>query len=398
MNNNKRLFTLLFVVVVGLMSLVFYGFIFNSRSYEIKVNNNRTTIYEYLKLENGNKNIIYSPLSINTAISMLKEGSTGTTKKQLEQAIKHIKINNYNSSEKISFANSLVINNDYKELVQDKYIDTLNKDYNAEILYDDFTSPDLINNWVSEKTLGLINKLLDSVNPETKIALINALAIDIAWANPFSYDNTYGKEFYLSNGKTIIATTMNNKYSSNASYYDSKDMKVVSIDLEKENNTNLEFIAIMPKNLNEYINYMTDYEVNKLIDNLTPATEDKKLNLSIPKFKFDYSLKFKKDLNKIGVKKVFTKKAELDLIGQDLYVDDALHKATIDFSEDGIKAAAVTAFMLKNSLAPVEKTVDIEFNKPFIFLIRDKDTKDIWFVGKVSKPNEWESDKVNYGL
>ena len=73
---------------------------------------------------------------------------------------------------------------------------------------------------------------------------------------------------------------------------------------------------------------------------------------------------------------------------------DKSHKTTIEFSNDGIKAAAATTeggigaagcgfdYIYK---VPVEN-IDITFNKPYLFLVRDKDTGEVWFTGTVYEP------------
>jgi len=52
--------------------------------------------------------------------------------------------------------------------------------------------------------------------------------------------------------------------------------------------------------------------------------------------------------------------------------------------------------MAPNSLPIPRNPVEVVINKPFMFVIRDKSTKDIWFTGTVYKPNSWEDDKENY--
>jgi len=83
-----------------------------------------------------------------------------------------------------------------------------------------------------------------------------------------------------------------------------------------------------------------------------------------------------------------------------LYVSDALHKADIEFSEDGIKAAAVTVIIMALGATSVNVKptypLIIDINKPFMLIIRDKNTKDIWFTGTVYEPNLWENDRESY--
>ena len=84
---------------------------------------------------------------------------------------------------------------------------------------------------------------------------------------------------------------------------------------------------------------------------------------------------------------------------QDSYISSAIHKAKIEFTQDGIKAAAATMYGGKGGGGdydyffdvPVE-TIDITFDKPYMFLIRDVETGEIWFTGTVYEPKKWEDD------
>lgn len=115
-------------------------------------------------------------------------------------------------------------------------------------------------------------------------------------------------------------------------------------------------------------------------------------------FNFDYELNLKQDLEKLGIKNVFdSSKANLSNLTNEAntYISDVSHKANIDFSNDGIKAAAVTALGGLGDAGcgfdhvyevPIE-VIDITFNKPYMFLIRDTSTGEIWFAGTVYEPN-----------
>ena len=78
--------------------------------------------------------------------------------------------------------------------------------------------------------------------------------------------------------------------------------------------------------------------------------------------------------------------------GSNFYVSDAIHKTYIDLNEKGTKAAAVTAFLVagKSALPEELKTIEINFNKPFAYMIRDTKTKEILFFGVVYEPNKWK--------
>ena len=67
-----------------------------------------------------------------------------------------------------------------------------------------------------------------------------------------------------------------------------------------------------------------------------------------------------------------------------------MHKADIEFTEEGIKAAAVTAITMETTSFIQEEPIEININKPFIYIIRDKNTNEIWFVGALYEPESWE--------
>lgn len=114
-------------------------------------------------------------------------------------------------------------------------------------------------------------------NPNNKIALINALAIDMEWKNMFDVEKTYGEEFKLADGNTMNATMMHKETSSGASaYYKDDNVTALLLELDEYDETALEFIAIMPKdNLQEYVKTVTMENINKIINNLKPASETK---------------------------------------------------------------------------------------------------------------------------
>ena len=105
----------------------------------------------------------------------------------------------------------------------------------------------------------------------------------------------------------------------------------------------------------------------------------------------------------MGIKDAFTNGvADFTKIvsNKDLSIHDILHKSNIDFSEKGIKAAAVTVIYMQDGAIAgepdPEKPIIIYINKPFIYLIRDKKTQEIWFMGTVYTPNKWINDMKDY--
>lgn len=357
---------------------------------------NKDFSMEFLKMENNNQNIIYSPLSIKYALKMLGEGAGGNTKTQIENVLGNPNLTKYENIDNVlSLANGIYIRDTYSRNVKEDYTELLKSRYNAEINYDSFQNAQNINKWIENKTLGIIKNMLDDdvvSNPDTKMLLINALAIDMEWEEKFNDVNK--REFYKEDGTTMETPIMSmTAHNDNVSYY--KDDKITSItmDLKKYDNTQLEFIAIMPEEkLSNYIENFTIEELNNIIKKSKLASKETNgVNISIPRFSTTYDLDLKQDLIELGITDAFdVGKADFSNISEEMYVSDALHKADIDFTEEGIKAAAVTVISMDITSVIQEEPVKIDINKPFLYIIKDKNTNEIWFVGALYEPESWE--------
>lgn len=447
----------------------------------------------FLMLESGEKNKLYSPLSIKYALAMLSEGAKGSTKEQIDDIIGGYKSNKYVNSNNMSFANAVFINNTYKNKVKESYAKNLNNKYNAEVIYDDFTSANTINSWVSNKTFNLVNNILDDKTVKDKyFFLINALAIDMEWnkkiqATTNDYrerynvqynhekystsipliESTYGKvnfngqdvdsvEFGASiNNYDIVSTlgrdnikkTITDAYtdwlkdpesyeyakmsneldvdkyveefikqldsnykrvdtSTDYYFYIDDNVKAFAKDLKTYNGTTLEYVGIMPTNesLTDYIKNNNAKKINNIISNLKTIELNNfekgkvtQITGKIPLFKYEYELQLVDDLKALGITNIFDKdKSDLSEIATGAYIDSAIHKANIEFSNDGIKAAAATVMGGFGSAAggfdylfdvPVV-TIDLTFDKPYMYIIRDKDTGEVWFTGTVYNPSK----------
>jgi len=376
--------------------------------------NNTDFEFSFLKLENNKKNMLYSPLSIEYALKMLEEGAANNTYTEINKLVGNNELSKYTNIDKIlSLANGLFIRDSYFEYVKTEYINTLKEKYDAEIKKDEFKNAQNANKWIEDKTLGIIKDMIkDEIvqNPNNVMLIINALAIKMEWISQFSDNNTRGETFYLDNGKEMQATMMSQKEISNenVAYYKDDNITAVTMDLEDYDGTQLEFMAIMPnENLSDYIKNVSKEQISQIDKNLKLSSDVMDgVTLRIPKFKFNYDLKLKQDLMSLGMKDAFTegradftKMADPKDSSKKLHVTEALHKADIEFTEKGVKAAAVTVFVMgtRSAPRPIEThPVVIVINKPFMFLIRDKKTNDIWFTGTVYEPNSWEKDKEEY--
>ncbi len=340
-------------------------------------------------------NYLISPYSIETALSMLKEGADGNTLKEIEDLIGSRLINDI-VSDKVKVANAIFIKNKYKNNVRSSYVQTLEDKFNSEVIYDNFTSPKVINDWVDEKTDGMIKRILNDIDEDFVLGLANAIAIDVKWMNEFECIDTRKEEWH--NGEeTTNVEMMHNTYSHNVKYFINESESGIVIPYEEVNGKQLEFIGILPSNeLKDYIDNLSKDNLSNIDSSMKDIASNQELNLALPRFTYSYTLEgFKEVLMAMGMKDAFNPDmANFDKMVSDIavYVSKAIHKTHIELSETGTKAAAVTYFEMDlAAVLPEEKEqINITFNKPFMYIIRDVETKEMLFVGTVYTPNEWK--------
>lgn len=326
--------------------------------------------------------------------------------------------------------NAVAIDMDWKDkfLVHDNYDNYMNADYQHEKY--SWMAPQ---NLLSSNFEGVKNRIsgmgiIASVN---NYDIVNTLGEDNirktvgdAFRKYLNEDPDGNASYYLE-GKNIETAVkeyldeyikeINNNYkmvNKNTDFYVYQDEKVKSFakDLKEYNGTTLQYVAIMPEeNLDKYISNITAEEINKIIGNLKDINKRENFKEGvitqvvgyIPKFKFDYNLNLIKDLNDMGVKDIFDEnKANLKgITDEKAYINQAKHKANIELTQDGIKAAAATfiggagAGEMFDYLydVPVEK-IDLTFDKPYMFVIRNKETGEVWFAGTVYEPLSLEDE------
>ena len=199
--------------------------------------------------------------------------------------------------------------------------------------------------------------------------------------------------------------------STDFTFYDDEDVKAFAKDLKTYDGVTLQYVGVMPKkdSLSDYVKNTNADKINKIIGNLKEVTmdnfEDGYITIIegyIPMFEYDYQLDLMKDLQSLGIKDVFDlDKADLSkLSSSKTAISSAVHKANIEFSNDGIKAAAATAMGGMGAAdggfdytfdCPV-KRINLTFDNPYMYFVRDKETGEVWFAGTVYEPVKYVSE------
>lgn len=415
--NKKFNFAIISIVSTLIcIGIVVFGLTYTKNSDTPKKSKNKEKSTESFNIKiikslNVNENFLISPYSIEVALNMLNEGAGGNTKKEISNLINDREIADVSIKNRVNIANAVFIKDKYKNIVKDEFKNTLVKKYDSEVLYDMFKTPFVINNWVNEKTDGMIEKVIDEISEDFVLGLANAIAIDVQWLNPFECNETTGQEFTKDNGKKIKVQMMHNSFRTNdVKYLESDDAKGIILpylpynsktgEVDRGKDSNLEFIGILPNsNVSSYIDGLTDEKLDGLINSASDASGKNVIKVSLPRFTYEYDAEdFSKALRSLGIidafnpsKADFSKIASMkDLENENLYVNKAVHKTFIDLNETGTKAAAVTFFGIDSFSTAIDNNVtNITFDKPFIYMIRDNKTKEVLFFGAVYEPNVW---------
>ena len=331
------------------------------------------------------QNLVISPYSAGVALSMLAEGAEGQTRVEFNGALNNcmFKAEDLGSNDTVvvKSANSLWLDDNFS--VRNRYVDLLQKDYDAFVDVLRFSDPatvNAINNWCSENTNGKIDEIIDKLGPDMVMVLANALYFNAPWEKAFSPEATKEVVFHGVSQDSKVQM-MNTKSTFRYAEY----MKCQMVELPYAGGRYAMYVVLPPKDMNmeNLIPYLGEEVYSAAMDMLA----DREVILRMPKVKLETELILNDALKDMGVKSAFTSAADFKGISAmgPLVLDQVKQKCYIEVAEKGTEAAAVTVAQIRLTAArpgaqtPAVMTVD----RPFMFFIVDHDTSNILFAGKV---------------
>jgi serine protease inhibitor len=345
-------------------------------------------------------NIFISPLSVSIALGMAINGANGTTKDEIitmlnlddlsQEAInetyQQLITLLLSNEEKVLFEIANSIWYDQQRMVPEQDFLTINQQYFfADVLKINFSEADavdIINNWISDKTHGKIQNMLDYIPDLAVLYLINALYFYGQWLYTFDKDKTEENDFYLLNGSKVQCPLMSQK--SQYFYYANDVMQMIDMKYAKLDYSMTLVLPSLNTNVNIMIDTLSTDTWNSWINHLYQDS----VNIFMPKFKTEYYRSLKNDLISLGMKTAFIPYvADFTSITtqESIWISRVLHKACIEVNEEGSEAAAATIIEFIKS-ASGHPTMYI--NHPFMFVIRKHTTNTILFIGKIVNPIE----------
>jgi len=370
----------------------------------VKANNQFAfDLYSQFKEESKDKNIFFSPYSIFVALTMTYEGARGQTAEEMKSVL-HIpedanlrrpnfakiinEINKPNKKYKLSSGNALWVQKDYKFL--ENYIDIVERYYGGKVTNLDFKSEEArkearqtINAWVKEQTNNKIDKAIPEgfLNNKTKLILTNAIYFKGTWVLQFDPKDTRDENFTTSTGQ-IVKVPMMRLIDEEFNYAETDDVQILEMLYEGED---LSMLIILPKE-NSLENIEESITSEKLSE-WKSILKKQTVNIFIPKFKFKTQYFMVETLKKMGMVSAFDALLA-DFSGMDgtknLTIQNVVHQAFVEVNEKGTEAAAATAVgFVSESLPPMFRA-----DHPFIFIIQQRNTGNILFLGRVVNPTK----------
>ena len=341
------------------------------------------------------QNTLVSPLSVLLALAMTANGAEEETLAQMEAtfgcSLDYLNFylqayaENLPQTEKakLSIANSIWLKTDEDIVVRQDFLQTNADYYNAGVYQTPFDAQTLkqINKWVKTHTDGMIDKILDEIPRDTVMYLINALAFDAEWENPYREHQVWLDIFTKEGGGQRKVNFM---YSTEPVYLQDEN---TSGFIKYYAGRDYAFVGLLPATgtrLEDYVAGLSGEKLYQLLEN----AEYQDVDVSIPKFAVDYDLQMNDVLQRMGMLDAF----DLALAdfsnmaacadGRNIFINEVLHKTHIEVDEHGTKAAAVTAVGPECGGMPPDNP-EVYLNRPFVYLLIDCREQLPLFIGTV---------------
>ncbi|OKL41223.1 serpin family protein [Pontibacter flavimaris] len=342
-------------------------------------------------------NIFISPLSISMALGMTYNGADGATKEAMQETLGfgNASDEEINKSFKdltallkgidkrvvFTSANSLWHRNDIR--LQAPFIETNKTYFDATVQGLDFSSPaakDQINGWVKDKTNGKIESIVEKVTPSHVLFLINAIYFKGTWTYPFDKKLTQPGQFFLENGTTVTHDFMTMK-DGEYLYYRAGNKQMIDLPY---GNQQFSMTLLVPDGSSTVDAVVEELSAGKLTSWLAEA-DTTSMELHLPKFKLEYEKELKDLLKQLGMGLAFSSQADFSRMVEghsNLAISEVKHKTFVEVNEEGTEAAAATSVGIQFTSA----SPSIRIDRPFVFMIREKSSNAILFIGKLMRP------------
>ena len=365
------------------------------------VNNNNSFAFSLYNKTMGMNSRVVSPLSVTYLMSMLANGADGETQQQIlatlgwaGEGIQQPSLQDINDYSRmliektarldkavtVEIANYVAVNKEFK--LNSKFQKSVERDYKAGVESLNFTSPSTlkrINDWCNDRTHGMIPSIINELDPDAVSYLMNAIYFNGTWKDKFSKEETK-QEMFRGYTRDIQYVDMMHRHGEYF-YADGDGYSAVSIPY---GNGAFRMTVILPTEGSFLRDVMASMDGGKF-QALQRSMEKCNVDLKIPRFTTEEDLPLNDIISALGAPLIFSSQADFSQFARgDFYVSKMFQKAKIEVSEEGTKAAAVTAAIMMMSAMRPEKKRNVVFHadSPFAYIISENSTGSIYFMGQ----------------
>ncbi|KAM6933067.1 neuroserpin [Xenentodon cancila] len=375
-------------------------------------------LYHRLKAAGDQENIVFSPLSVAVSLGMVELGARGASRDEIRQAVgfSHLlpgmefsllqnlttAFSDEDAHYVIRFANSLFLQEGVT--FNPEFLHLMKKYFRAEVETVDFSASsavaEQINNWVENHTESKIRSLLsaEDFTSVTRLALVNAVYFRGSWKNQFRPENTRTFSFSRDDGSEVQTLMM---YQQADFYYGEFSdgsqeagglYQVLEMPYEGED---MSMMIVLPR---QEVPLASLEPIIKapLLEEWASNVKLQKVEVYLPRFKVEQKIDMKTTLQELGIINIFTSDADLSAMtdGKDLYIGKAVQKAYLEVTEEGAEGAVGSGMIALTRTLVLYPQVMADH--PFFFVIRNRRTGSILFMGRVMTPEVIEPNDHDF--
>ena len=360
----------------------------------------------YARLEHEPGNLFFSPYSISGCLAMTYAGARGQTAQQMAQTLhfrtdqeqlaagfgqlqRQLQTSEQNQGMTLSLANGLWCQQAHSFLPA--FLNLARNTYQATVKQVDFRTQAeptrvQINQWVSRQTQGKITDLLQPgvLDPLTRLVLVNAIYFKGKWERQFNPTNTQNAPFAVSSQRQVTVPLMH--LQANFAYAETNGVQMLELPYTGQR---LSMLVLLPKAV-DGLQALEGTLSQPTLESWLGRLRQAKVNVFLPRFKLTARFSLGRTLAQMGMPDAFSPAADFSGMdgARDLFISAVVHKAYVDVNEEGTEAAAATGTVMKMLAIRPVPVMTFRADHPFLFLIRDRTSGSILFLGRMLDPTQ----------
>ncbi|MCD7892078.1 MAG: M48 family metalloprotease [Erysipelotrichaceae bacterium] len=359
-------------------------------------------LYEIIE-NHSEENIVISPYSILIMLAIAAHATSDTTRTEIVKSVipngayedLETFVTNLNSKisnmEDICTSNAVIVKKEIENSIKDTYDKQLKSIFDGDLLIDD----DIIkcsNNWVNEKTSGMIPEVMDESMEDILVSLINVIVFQSEWLTEYEEDDIVENEKFTNLNGSISKVTM--LESNEREYVENEYFN----GFVKPYKNGFSYMALLP--IKEGQDFLFEALKNTDISKLYADRTSKKVFVNMPEFTSEFDVDLSSVCNKLGIKTLFTDNADFsNMSDAALKMSSMIHKTKITVDRKGTKAVAFTGGFAKAGRVPVINDFrEVILDRPFVYVIIDNKTGIPVFVGTVNQMSSQKKPQLDPDL